>query len=346
MSEPEVQLAHGASELEGVRVDSYNAEIRDQEGFIGDRASGRAFGSILENWRERMRKASGDPLDGEPNGKVSRSSLDELLLHGDVEPAGLVLSAVEEFAQELNTVCQRLLQLGSWRRTEAIIVGGGFRGSRIGELAIGRASVLLKAEGLNVSLRPIHHDPDLAGLLGSAWLLPHRMMKDHDGILGVDIGGSTIRAGLVVLTWRGGALSEAQVAAANSWPYRDAEPGRDETAVRLIDMLRGLISQAEQQQFRLAPLIGIGCPGLINSDGTIARGGQNLPGNWEAPRFNLPRLIQASQPMIDHQPIRVLLHNDAVVQGLSELPYMAETKHWGVLTIGTGLGNPHFSAIT
>jgi hypothetical protein len=50
--------------------------------------------------------------------------------------------------------------------------------------------------------------------------------------------------------------------------------------------------------------------------------------------------------MIDHQPTRILLHNDTVVQGLSELPYMAETKHWGVLTIGTGLGNAHFSAIT
>jgi hypothetical protein len=38
----------------------------------------------------------------------------------------------------------------------------------------------------------------------------------------------------------------------------------------------------------------------------------------------------------------VVMHNDAVVQGLSELPYV-EAKRWGVLTIGTGLGNARFS---
>ena len=42
-----------------------------------------------------------------------------------------------------------------------------------------------------------------------------------------------------------------------------------------------------------------------------------------------------------HEPI-VLLHNDAVVQGLSEAPFMREVKHWAVLTIGTGLGNASF----
>ena len=37
------------------------------------------------------------------------------------------------------------------------------------------------------------------------------------------------------------------------------------------------------------------------------------------------------------------MHNDAVVQGLSELPFMHDVKHWGVLTIGTGLGNARFT---
>ena len=39
----------------------------------------------------------------------------------------------------------------------------------------------------------------------------------------------------------------------------------------------------------------------------------------------------------------VLMHNDAVVQGLSELPWMQDVKHWAVMTIGTGLGNAHFT---
>jgi hypothetical protein len=37
------------------------------------------------------------------------------------------------------------------------------------------------------------------------------------------------------------------------------------------------------------------------------------------------------------------MHNDAVAQGLSELPWMQDVKHWAVMTIGTGLGNAHFT---
>ena len=39
----------------------------------------------------------------------------------------------------------------------------------------------------------------------------------------------------------------------------------------------------------------------------------------------------------------VVMHNDAVVQGLSELPYVRDHLHWGVLTIGTGLGNARYT---
>jgi hypothetical protein len=31
------------------------------------------------------------------------------------------------------------------------------------------------------------------------------------------------------------------------------------------------------------------------------------------------------------------------VQGLSQLPFMQGHEHWGVLTIGTGLGNARFT---
>jgi len=36
------------------------------------------------------------------------------------------------------------------------------------------------------------------------------------------------------------------------------------------------------------------------------------------------------------------MHNDAVVQSLSELPFVKHVEHWAVLTIGTGLGNATF----
>jgi len=37
------------------------------------------------------------------------------------------------------------------------------------------------------------------------------------------------------------------------------------------------------------------------------------------------------------------MHNDGVAQGLSEVPFMQDIERWGVLTIGTGLGNARFT---
>ena len=45
--------------------------------------------------------------------------------------------------QELALVIRRFLKLKVWRDTERIVVGGGFRASRVGELAIARAGVIL-----------------------------------------------------------------------------------------------------------------------------------------------------------------------------------------------------------
>lgn len=36
------------------------------------------------------------------------------------------------------------------------------------------------------------------------------------------------------------------------------------------------------------------------------------------------------------------MHNDAVIQGLSEMPAMQDVENWAVLTIGTGLGNASY----
>ena len=79
------------------------------------------------------------------------------------------------------------------------------------------------------------------------------------------------------------------------------------------------------------------------ADGTIERGGQNLPGNWESSRFNLAERIVAAIPRIGSHDTMVVMHNDAVVQGLSEVPNMGGVERWGVLTIGTGLGNARFT---
>ena len=79
------------------------------------------------------------------------------------------------------------------------MVGGGFRASRVGELAIARAGVILKAEDIAVDLVAISNDPDEAGLIGAGHLAPSWLFKGHDAILAVDIGGTNIRAGVVHL---------------------------------------------------------------------------------------------------------------------------------------------------
>jgi hypothetical protein len=82
---------------------------------------------------------------------------------------------------------------------------------------------------------------------------------------------------------------------------------------------------------------------VINEDGSIAKGAQNLPGNWESSKFNLPASLVEAIPGIGGHDTAVLMHNDGVAQGLSEVPFMRDVAHWGVLTIGTGLGNARFS---
>ena len=337
-------LAHGGKVLSMVVVDAYNAEMRSAEGFVGDRASRRAFQAILDEWRERVSRAGDDPLGDKPSEEISKKQLDKLLTEGDAEAAGLVHAAIEEFAQEFAQVIRRFLKLKDWKDTEAIVVGGGLRQSRIGELAIGRTSVLLKADGHDIELKPIRNDSDHAGLIGCLQLVPAWILSGHDSILAVDIGGSNIRAGIIELRRKKSAdYSQATVGHFELWRHSEDQPEREDAVQRLIDMLKGLIRRAEKDNVNLAPFIGIGCPGVIHSDGSIERGAQNLPGDWEHKSFNLPQRLSEAIPRIgDHETV-VVMHNDAVVQGLSEVPWMRKFERWGVLTIGTGLGNARFT---
>jgi hypothetical protein len=341
-----VSVVHAATGLDLVTVDAYNAELRDAEGFIGDRASTRAFRAIIDESRERLRDVAEDPLGDMPTDDLSKKKMDKLLVEGDHEAAGLIHGAIEEFSSELATVAMRFLKMKAWRNVERIVIGGGLRASRVGELVIGRASVLIKTAGHNVDVVPIHDHPDQAGLLGAVHLAPASMLNGGDGILAVDIGGSNIRAGVVDLHRKKGSdLSNRAVSEMELWRYVDeaTKPTRDQAVERLGAMLTRLAKWAEKHEMTLAPIIGVACPGVIEGDGHIGRGGQNLPGNWESSRFNLPQLIAEAIPTIgDHKSI-VVMHNDAVVQGLSEMAFVQDVKEWGALTIGTGLGNAKFT---
>jgi hypothetical protein len=337
--------AHGATRLPAVVLDSYNLELKDDEGFLGDRASKGAFRIILENWRKAVRKNGEDPLGDESSAEISKKTLDSILVDGNPEAAGVVQGAIEDFAQELALISRRFLKTKGWRDTERIMIGGGFRASRVGELAIGRAGVILKTDGVAVDLVPIHHDPDEAGLLGATQLAPSWVFQAHDAILAVDIGGTNIRAGVVQLNLKKARdLSKASVWKFDLWRHGDEKNlKRDDAVEGLIDMLQSLIKSAKKEDIRLAPFIGIGCPGRIEEDGSIDRGAQNLPGNWESSRFNLPHSLREAIPEIGKHETVVIMHNDAVVQGLSEVPHNQDVERWGALTIGTGLGNARFT---
>jgi sugar (pentulose or hexulose) kinase len=239
---------HGATRLPSVDVDSYNVELKDDEGFVGDRASKGAFRAILENWRKSLRKAGADPLGDEPSEEISKKTLDAVLLKGDPEAAGVVQSAIEDFAQDLALVIRRFLKLKAWRDTERIVIGGGMRASRVGELAIGRAAVILKADKVMIDLVLIHHDPDAAGLIGAAHLAPGWMFEAHDAILAVDIGGTNIRAGVVELNLKKAAdLSKASVWKSEFWRHREEKRlGREDAIDELVAMLKGMTLATDQ----------------------------------------------------------------------------------------------------
>src|SRR5580704_1339763 len=53
---------HGATRLPSVDVDSFNIELKDDDGFLGDRASKGAFRKILDTLRKPLKKNGDDPL--------------------------------------------------------------------------------------------------------------------------------------------------------------------------------------------------------------------------------------------------------------------------------------------
>jgi predicted NBD/HSP70 family sugar kinase len=96
------------------------------------------------------------------------------------------------------------------------------------------------------------------------------MFQAHDAILAVDIGGTNIRAGVVQLNLdKEPDLSKAKVWKFELWRHGDEKLNRDEAVDGLTKMLRRLINRAKKEDFRLAPFIGIGCPGRIDPEGAI-----------------------------------------------------------------------------
>ncbi|MGF7161592.1 hypothetical protein FHS85_003233 [Rhodoligotrophos appendicifer] len=335
---------HAAVELPAVFVDKYNIETKDDGEFIGDRVSGRAFRRLLDERRKALAKHGPDPLGEQSSAEVSKKKLDKILLDGDPKAASVIIGVVADFGETLADVIRRFRKTKDWNDVSSITVGGGLRQSRIGELIIGRAATILQSDGVDIDMFPIQHHPDQAGLIGAVQLTPPWMLSGFDEILAVDVGGSNIRAGIIALNGKKAPdFSAAEVTEFEHWRHAEDDPNRQEAIDRLVDMLKNLIRKSKRAKRKLAPMIGVGCPGAITPDGQIQKGGQNLPGNWESSRFNLPDIIEEKIPTIGEHETFVVMHNDAVVQGLSQVPFMRDHRHWAVLTMGTGLGNAVFT---
>lgn len=335
---------HGASLLPTVEVLGYSLELRQKGRFVGDQANTDAFRALFEKRRRHAARQDGDPFGRKAGKEISNSKLDTILRKGKASAVAVLHGAIDDYAAALVRVIKRYRRTRSWRKVAHIVVGGGFSGHRIGELAVARAGMMLADDGLDISLDTIRNDPDDAGLVGGIHLAPAWIFAGHDAVMCVDIGGTNLRCGIVRLRQDKAAdLSCADVASSLIWRHADDDPRRTETVAALIQMLETLVKRAKRRKLALAPFIAIGCPGRIRFDGLVDRGAQNLPGDWQSPHFNLPLRVRDGLPRMGGHDTVVVMHNDAVVQGLSEAPRMREVSHWGVLTIGTGLGNAVFA---
>jgi hypothetical protein len=94
-------------------VDACNAELRNNQEFVGDRANTRAFQKYLDQWRERVRRVGQDPFSSMPTRQLyeDRHAFQEILTNSDYKAVGMLFSAVEDYAQQLAGVVRCLLRL-------------------------------------------------------------------------------------------------------------------------------------------------------------------------------------------------------------------------------------------
>ncbi len=330
-------VAHGAAMLRGLRVEACGSHLPSLPA-----GADRDFDTILAAWRLRHRRGGGrDPFGDIVPEAVEADALDQALTGFLPVAAGLVQGAIEDVAHNLVKIIRACLVRPEWQGTQRVIVGGGFRVARIAELALARASVLLRAEALGSAVAAIRHNPEETGLLGAARLVPMRLLEGSDAVLTADLGRRSFRAG-IVLPRLGVApdLAAASVWRLQRWIHATEAPDRDGALRGLAALLRGLAQMAAEAGLTLAPAIAIGLPAQATPDGSLGEGAETLPGDWSAPGFHPAEAIRAALP--EHA-VDVVLHHAAVTYGLSEAPFHRDIARWGVLRIGADPGHARFT---
>ncbi len=146
------------------------------------------------------------------------------------------------------------------------------------------------------------------------------MPHNHDTFLGIDLGGTAIKAGLVSRDWR---LLNCMSVPTN------AEEGREAVVNRLVCLVGRL--QCCGAHAPGVKGIGIGCPGPLDVDAGVILVAPNLPG-WE--NVPLRRLIERQTG------IPTSLINDANAAAWAEKCAGAarRVKSFVLYTLGTGIG--------
>ena len=80
------------------------------------------------------------------------------------------------------------------------------------------------------------------------------MLKGHDGILAVDVGGTNIRAGVVELNLgKSSDLGKAEWRSLELWRHGEEDIKRDDAVEELIEMLQELIDWSRKNKIALRP---------------------------------------------------------------------------------------------
>ncbi len=145
-------------------------------------------------------------------------------------------------------------------------------------------------------------------------------MDENDKVMGIDIGGTGVKAALV--DTRSGAMTTERVRLPTPQPATPA------AVMEAIESLR--------RQLQWRGTVGCGFPGLVKK-GRVERA-PNLDSSWVG--YDLARQLQAQLAVP-----RVAIGNDADAAGLAEFRFGAGRNVNGtvmIVTLGTGIGSAVF----
>ena len=153
--------------------------------------------------------------------------------------------------------------------------------------------------------------------------------KEAPYVVGVDLGGTNVRAAVV---------DQNEKILARHENSSDAKAGAKYTVARIGEAVRGAVEQAGVSIEEIAA-VGIAVPGHINVPEGIVVWGPNF-GHYEDDKYQPFKNIPLRDMVEAELGTAMVMDNDANVAALGEYRYGAGrgTKHLVMFTLGTGIG--------